>query len=207
MTTTTIGRDTNILNTVFERNSAPFLDTSAQPAKGSNEAFGLANSLAFAGLWLFTLLLYARPNDLLPGIFGEFLLVKQVTILTALIYLVSTLNAGKSITIWPLELRMLCLIVLLGVLYMPFANSAQDTIEVFSETFSKIVLIFVLIINLVTSHKRLYSLLKIMLICGVGIATGAIMDFLSGKYTKGRIQERTEECSKTPTTLRLRWRY
>jgi O-antigen ligase len=184
---TTIGRDTNILNTVFERNSTPFWDTSAQPAKGSNEAFGLANSPAFAGLWLFTFLLYARPNDLLPGIFGEFLLVKQVAILTVLIYLVSVLNAGKSITIWPLELRMLCSIVLLGMLFMPFATSAQDTIDVFSETLFKIVLIFVLIINLVTSHKRLCSLLKVMLICGVGIATGAIMDFLSGKYTKGRI--------------------
>ena len=50
-------------------------------------------------------------------------------------------------------------------------------------------LIFVLIINLVTSHKRLHSLLKLMLICASVLAIGAIRDFLSGKYTKGRIQE------------------
>src|SRR4030095_14465234 len=181
------GRDADILNTVFERNSAPFWDTSDQPEKGSNKAFGLANSLAFAGFSLFTLRVYARRNDLLPGIFGEFLLVKQVATLTLLIYLVSMLNAGKSITIWPLELRMLLLMVILAVLFTPFAISPQDSVDMLSDTFFKIVLIFVLIINLVTSHKRLHSMLKLMLICASGLALGAIRDFLAGN-TRGRIQ-------------------
>jgi O-antigen ligase len=184
----TICKDTDIMNTVFERNSAPFLDASAQPAKGSNEAFGLGNSLAFAGLSLFTFLLYARPNELLPGIFGTFPIIKLVAIFTALIYSVSMLNDGKPLTVWPLELRMICSIMALAALFMPFAISTQDTIDVFSETFFKIVLIFILIINLVTSHNRLRLLLKVMLMCASGLAIGAIIDFLSGKYTKGRIE-------------------
>jgi O-antigen ligase len=97
------------------------------------------------------------------------------------------LNSGKPLTVWPLELRMLCLIMTLAVVFMPFAISAQDTVDVFAETFFKIVLIFILIINLVTSHRRLTLLLNVMLMCASGLAIGAIMDFLSGKYTKGRI--------------------
>jgi hypothetical protein len=67
-------------------------------------------------------------------------------------------------------------------------NLAQDTLDTLSDTFLKIVLIFVLIINLVTSHKRLHSLLNLMLICAAGLAVGAIRDFLAGRYARGRIQ-------------------
>jgi O-antigen ligase len=161
---------------------------STEQSRDSAEVFFLGNSLAFAGLSLFTFLLYARPNELFPGILGTFPVVKLVAILAALTYLGSMLSAGKPLTVWPLELRMLCAIMALAVLFMPFAISAQDTIDVFSETFFKIVLIFILIINLVTSHKRLCLLLKVMLMCASGLAIGAIIDFLSGKYTKGRIE-------------------
>jgi len=82
---------------------------------------------------------------------------------------------------------MLLLLVLLAVLFTPFAISPRDSVDILTDTFFKIVLIFVLIINLVTSHKRLHSLLNLMLICASGLAVGAIRDFLAGRYTQGRI--------------------
>ena len=173
---------------LFRRDATTRWGISRQEPLGPNTAIGFGNSLAFAGLYLFTFLLYARPNELLPAIFGAFPIIKIVAAATALTYGASMLNAGRPITIWPLEVRMLMLMMLLAVLFMPFTISPQDTVDTLSDTFFKIVLIFVLIINLVTSHKRLHSLLKLMLICASGLAVGAIWDFLAGKYTRGRIQ-------------------
>src|SRR5687768_7748740 len=150
---------------VFECYATTLWGISLRKSLGSNAPIGVGNSLAFAGLYLFTFLLYARPNELLPGIFGTFPIIKIVAVGTALTYGASMLNAGRPITIWPLELRMLLLMIMLAVLFMPFAISPQDIMNTFSDTFFKIVLIFVLIINLVTSYERLRSLLKLMLIC------------------------------------------
>ena len=175
------------LGILFRRDATTFWGISRQEPPGPSAAIGFGNSLAFAGLYLFTFLLYARPNELLPGIFGPFPVTKIVAVATALTYGASMLNAGRPITIWPLEVRMLLLMVILAVLFTPFAISPQDSVDTLSDTFFKIVLIFVLIINLVTSHKRLHSLLNLMLICASGLALGAIKDFLAGRYTKGRI--------------------
>ena len=170
---------------LFRRDAATWGISRQEPLP--NAAIGSGNSLAFAGLYLFTFLLYARPNELWPGIFGPFPVTKIVAVAAALTYGASMLNAGRPITIWPLEVRMLLLMVILAVLFTPFAISPQDSVDVLSDTFFKIVLIFVLIINLVTSHKRLHSMLNLMLICASGLAVGAIRDFLAGRYTKGRI--------------------
>jgi putative inorganic carbon (HCO3(-)) transporter len=172
---------------LFRHDAATLWGISRQEPLGPHAAIGFDDSLAFAGLYLFTFLLYARPNELWPGIFGAFPVTKIVAVATALAYWASMLAAGRPITIWPLEVRMLLLMMILAVLFTPFAISSQDSVDTLSDTFFKIVLIFVLIINLVTSHKRLHSMLKLMLICASGLAVGAIRDFLAGN-TRGRIQ-------------------
>jgi len=160
----------------------------SRPAPTSHRAVvGIGDSLSFAGVYLFTFLLYARPNELFPGIFGAFPMVKIVALTTALIYVASRLSQGRPLTNWSLELRMVILMVLLAVLFMPFAASPRDTIDTLSDTFLKIVLIFALMINLVNSFERLHSLLKLMLVCGSVIAVSCIREFLAGNLSQGRI--------------------
>src|SRR5262245_18348051 len=59
--------------------------------------------LAFAGVYLFTLMLYARPNDLVPAL-GAFPLVKIVSISVLLIYIGSKITAGERLSVWTLEM-------------------------------------------------------------------------------------------------------
>src|SRR5256885_8700880 len=74
-----------------------------------------SSRLAFSGLYLFTLMLYIRPNDLFPDLFSVFPIVKIVAILTLLTYIGSRMSRGERLTIWPLEMKMLAVIVLLGL--------------------------------------------------------------------------------------------
>src|SRR6266581_3611279 len=77
--------------------------------------------LAFAGVYLFTLLLHVRPNELFPGLIGSFPLIKIVAILTALIYFASRLNENRKLMSYPLEMKMVGLIAVLAILFIPVA--------------------------------------------------------------------------------------
>src|SRR5262245_54661015 len=118
--TITSSKEIEKQGTLFKNEAATVCDISGHETLSRNVAKGVGDSLAFAGLYVFTFLLYSRPNELLPGIFGAFPVIKIVALVTALTYGVSRLNADRPITIWPLEVRMLLLMVVLAVLFMPF---------------------------------------------------------------------------------------
>jgi len=147
------------------------------------------HALAFAGLFLFTLLLYMRPNEMFPEVFGAFPLIKIVGVLALATYTFSRLGRGQSLTTWPLELKMLGAIILLGVIFMPIAKTPQDSIDVLTDELLKVACIFVLMINLLTTRARLHSFFKLVVICGTVLAVFAIRNYIMGEVgvKSGRI--------------------
>jgi O-antigen ligase len=147
------------------------------------------HGLAFAGLFLFTLLLYLRPNEMFPELFGAFPLVRIVAILALATYVISRLASGQSLTSWPLELKMLAAIILLGLIFIPIAKEPGDSWDVLTDNLLKIGCIFVLMINLINTRARLRLLFKVVVVCGAVLATFAIRDYLSGNVgvKSGRI--------------------
>ena len=147
----------------------------AQPKSGSH-------LLAFAGLFIFTLLLYARPNDLFPDLFGDFSTVKFVAIPTILIYVISKLVAGERLTEWPIEVKMVGVILLLCIAFIPISAAPGDSIDRLSDPFLKVVAMFVLMANLINTKFRLRLLMTMMVICATCIAIGAISDFVDSQF-------------------------
>ena len=116
---------------------------------------GGSHLLAFAGLFVFTLLLYARPNDLFPDLFGDFSTVKFVAVPTILVYVISKLVAGERLTEWPIEVKMVGVILLLCIAFIPISASPGDSIDRLSDPFLKVVAMFVLMANLINTKWRL----------------------------------------------------
>ncbi len=139
-----------------------------------------ADRLAFAGLFLFTLLLYARPNEMLPGLLGDFPLVKIVAILTLATYGASRLFSSERLVVWPFEMKMLALIVLLGLALVPLAASPQDSIDTLTESFFKVVTVFVLMVNLIDDRARLRLMIKLVAACGAFLSLCTLTLFLTG---------------------------
>jgi O-antigen ligase len=137
---------------------------------------------AFAGLFVFTFLLYARPQEMFSEFFGSFPLVKLVAGATLLAYCVAKLTASERFTIWPLELTMLAIVVFLGLAFTPIAASPQDSLTVLMDTYLKVVLIFVLMINLLDSQERLQALIKLSVVCGSVLAVFAISSYVNGNF-------------------------
>jgi len=138
--------------------------------------------LAFAGVYLFTLMLYARPNDLFPAL-GAFPLVKIVAISALLIYIGSKISAGSRLSVWTLEMTMLVVIAMLGVLLMPVVVSPPHSLAVLTEVYLKTVIIFILMVNLIDTRQRLFSMWKLVVICGAALGVGSIRSYMKGEFT------------------------
>src|SRR4051812_40027861 len=121
---------------VQSKDATPARDAAAEAGEKATKAG--SSRVAFGGLFLFTMMLYIRPNDLVPGAFEIFQIVKLVAIFTILAYLGSQLSRGKGLTIWPLEMKMLAVIVLLALAFTPLAVSPQTSIETLSDSFFKV---------------------------------------------------------------------
>jgi len=151
--------------------------------KAKDDAAPGTHRLAFAGLFLFTLLLYMRPNEMFPEVFGDFPLAKIVAIITLMGFFGARLLAGERLSVFPIELCMLAIITSLGILFIPAAASPGDSIELLTDTFLKVVAIFVLLINLIDTHQRLQKMMKLVVICGAVLAFFAVASYLTGKFT------------------------
>jgi O-antigen ligase len=138
--------------------------------------------LAFAGVYLFTQMLYARPNDLAPAL-GDFPLVKIVAIGALLIYIGSKISAGERLSVWTLEMTMLMVIAALGLLLVPIAASPEESMAVLTDIYLKTVIIFILMVNLIDTRQRIFSMWKLVVICGAALGVGAIKSYIKGEFT------------------------
>ncbi|HJQ22786.1 MAG TPA: O-antigen ligase family protein [Blastocatellia bacterium] len=164
-----------------EASAAPELRPAQNNTSTTTPATKASSSrVAFGGLFLFTMMLYVRPNDLVPGAFETFQIVKIVAIFTILAYLGSQLSRGNRLTIWPLEMKMLAVMILLAVAFTPLAVSPQTSIETLSDSFFKVVTIFVLMINLIDTRARLRSFMKLLICCGVFVGASAVLNYFRG---------------------------
>jgi putative inorganic carbon (hco3(-)) transporter len=139
-------------------------------------------NIAFAGFFVFTFLLYARPQEMFPELFGSIPLVKLVAIGTLLAYFIAKLTAGERLTRWTLELCMVLVIAALGILFTPIAAAPQDSLNLLTDVFLKVVIIFLLMINLIDTGDRLRAIIKLSVLCGTGLAVFAIFNYFTGNF-------------------------
>ncbi len=127
-------------------------------------------------------MLYARPGDLAPAL-GAFPLVKIVAISVLLIYIGSKISAGDRLSVWTPEMTMLVVIAALGLLLMPIAVSPKDSMDMLTEIYLKTVIIFILMVNLIDTRQRIFSMWKLVVVCGVVLGVGAIKSYMKGEFT------------------------
>jgi hypothetical protein len=135
--------------------------------------------IAYAGLLTFTVLLYLRPNEWLP--IGTFPIVKIVTLGTLAALFLEQVSEGRPFSIMPREFKHLLGLGLLMVLSIPMGLNPGDSFAGFTNDFLKVLLIFMLMINVTSSLSRLRRLLQVTILCGTVIAVGSIGKYVSGE--------------------------
>ncbi|MGH9803499.1 MAG: hypothetical protein ACRD82_24325, partial [Blastocatellia bacterium] len=139
------------------------------------------HGIAYAATLLFTALLYLRPNELFPEIFGTLSIIKFIAIPALVTYTLGKLSSGEPLTIWPIEVKMVLVMVALCLILMPFSSAPAEGWDMFNETYSKVVLIFLLMTNLVDTRKRLIYVFNVIIAGGVWISYHAIQIYREGE--------------------------
>lgn len=125
------------------------------------------HTLTYAGIFLFTLVVYFRPYELIPALSGLSSIAFILAVATFLVYLPTQFSTEGSLTIFSTEVKCILFIAAWAILTMPIAKSPGLAWETFSETFGKVVLIFVVMVNTVRTRARLKGLMWLAI--GVGV--------------------------------------
>jgi hypothetical protein len=151
---------------------APFVSAVRSSLAGRYE-------IAYRGLILFTILLYLRPNELLP--IGTFPLVKILTIGTLAIFFLEKLSEGGPLSVMPQPFKYLLVINVLAIVSIPIGLDPAASFAAFTDLFLKILLIFLLMINVVTSFRRLRFIIEVTVVSAAIVAALTLVDFAQGK--------------------------
>ena len=181
-------------------------DASSAPAAETVRArtSGDRPNAAFIGLMLFTGLLFFRPQDHIPAL-GALHLAELSALGALLSLIVGRLTRGLSITRVTPELLG---VVFMGALILasaPFSVWPGGTFATFTDLYSKVILIYLLMINTLSSRKRIEQFVWLLVIASGYIAFRAVLDYSRGinLIEYGRVQGAVGGMFRNPNDLAL----
>ncbi len=142
-------------------------------------------------LFLFTIILYFRPYELVPALSSFTSMAFYVGVITLSIYAISQLAVEGNLTARTREVNLALLLGVAALLSIPFAINPSEAWTTFSELLIKALLIFIVIVNVVRSERRLYLLMLLGLIVSVYLSIYAIQDYQSGLFGMGTVENNT----------------
>ena len=146
------------------------------------------HSLTYIGIFLFTFVLYFRPYELITGVSGLSSIAFILAIATLIIYLPTQISSEGSLTILSTEVKCILFITFWALLMMPLAKSPGTAWEIFSDTFYKVVLIFIVMVNTLRTPARLKGLMWLSLGVGVMLSYQAVVLYQAGVFKEeGRV--------------------
>jgi putative inorganic carbon (hco3(-)) transporter len=159
---------------------------------------------AFQLLLAFTAVVFFRPQDEIPGLY--LLHLAELCAIGGLTALVTT-RLGRNVPITKVTPELIGVIAL-GVIILitaPFSIWFGGAIGVFKELYVKVILIFLLTVNVLTSARRIERLTWLLVVAGGYIGFRAVLDYVRGVnlIENGRVQGAVGGIFKNPNDLAL----
>ena len=173
--------------------SAPRLDQKSESGLRLADAFASntpfvksplkrGHVISFAGLFLFTLILYVRPSDLYPSPLANSIAL-IVALLMIAFFIPSQLSLEGTLTARPSEVNLVLLLALTGLLSIPLAIDPRAAWAEFSGSFIRCIVVFIVVVNAVRTETRLKTMLLLGLASGVWLSGQAFNDYRLGLST------------------------
>jgi putative inorganic carbon (hco3(-)) transporter len=162
------------------------------------------NDWGYFGLLAFTAVLYMRPQDQLPGLstipFAE---ITAIIGLSAMLF--GRIQRGLSLTRVTPELIAVGLFGFVMLLTAPFSIWPGGSVQAFTDVFVKVFLIYLLMVNTLTTPERLHKFMTIVVIASGYLSTRAMFDYVRGVnlVENGRVQGAIGGMFKNPNDMAL----
>jgi len=137
------------------------------------------HAFSFAALFLFTLVLYARPAEFYPSAVTKSLAL-IIGIITLTVFGVTQLSIEGKLTTRPSEVNFALLFMLTGLASIPLAIDPAIAWGEFTNTFVRGILIFIVIINVVRTPSRLKVMLFLSVVTALVLSLQTMNDYRLG---------------------------
>src|SRR5829696_8408340 len=111
------------------------------------------HTLTFCALFVFTVVLYLRPYELVPALSSFTSMAFYVGVITLAIFVISQIAAEGNLTTRTREVNLVLLLCVTALLSIPLAVNPGEAWKTFSELLVKTLLIFVVIVNVVRTQR------------------------------------------------------
>ncbi|CAN5723289.1 hypothetical protein BH18ACI4_BH18ACI4_16180 [soil metagenome] len=138
--------------------------------------------LSYLGLLMFTIILYFRPQEYYPSL-APVPIALMAALVTLLVFIPSQLALDGSLTVRVREVNLLLLLILTALLSIPLAVSPADALHTLWDPFLKAVIVFILIVNVVRTERRLMGMFYLAILVTVILCFGALNDYRLGNLT------------------------
>jgi len=131
---------------------------------------------------IFTIIVYFRPQEYLPEL-ASVPIALIAAIITLLAFIPSQLAMEGSLGARPREVNLLLLLCVAALLSVPLAVSPGDALHTFWEPFIKAVIIFIVIVNVVRTERRLKGMFYVAFAVTCVLCFSALNDYRLGNLT------------------------
>jgi O-antigen ligase len=178
-------------NIDFDAQPAPAVAIPA-PQPEPSQILKRGHALTFAGLFIFTFILFFRPYEFSTSLMWLSRAALITAIVTLVIFIPTQLGLENRLTVRTREINLVFLLVAFSVISIPFALDRLRAWNGFVE-YMKIIIMFIVTVNVVRSEKQLKALLLLILVATCILSISAINDYrlgnlvLKGVRIKGAI--------------------
>ncbi len=165
---------------VRQRQAAP---RAARTGKSDSWIARRGHTFSYAGIFLFTFILYFRPYELFPALSGFSSMALVAALLTLAIFVPTQVSLEGNLTARPREVNLLLLLAAAALLSIPFALAPGEAWATFNESFLKAVIMFIVMINVLRTEARLKGLIWISVGVGCLLSLNALDNYRAGNFT------------------------
>lgn len=138
--------------------------------------------LTYVGLYLFSILVLFRPYELIPALSFLSATAFYFAIATLIIFLPSQLATEGNLTTMSTEVKAILAMTALALFTIPIAKDPAMAWEVFNDSFVKSVIIFIVLVNVVRTRKRLMGMMWLSFGIAVYLSSAALDLYLKGEF-------------------------
>lgn len=140
----------------------------------------------YIGLYLFSVLVLFRPYELIPSLGFLAATAFYFALATVIIYVPSQLIADGNLTVLSTDVKAILALTVIALVTIPIAKDPGTAWETFNDPFIKAVVIFIVLVNVVRTRRRLMTMMWLSFAIGIYLGYTALSLYMKGEF---RVEE------------------
>lgn len=137
----------------------------------------------YFALYLFSIMVLFRPYEIVPGLGFLSGTAVYFAVATLAVFLPSQIAAEGNLTMFSTEVKAVLAMTVLAVVTIPIAKDPELAWDKFNDPYIKAVVIFIVLVNVVRTRKRLMQMMWLSFGIGLYLSFSALDLYWSGKFS------------------------